>query len=69
MHQIKFILLGIAFEIIMVKSEIISWFRIFEMFRFDSFHMHGIVGSAVILGAMGAYLFKRPSRKLFMVMK
>lgn len=43
----------------MVKAEIISWFRIFEMFRFDSFHMFGIIGSAVILGVIGTFLMKR----------
>lgn len=58
MKYLKFILLGILFGVVMVKAEIISWFRIFEMFRFESFHMYGIIGSAVILGAIGTYLIK-----------
>ena len=59
MKYLKFILLGILFGVVMVKAEIISWFRIFEMFRFDSFHMFGIIGSAVILGVIGTFLMKR----------
>ena len=47
----------------MVKSEVISWFRIFEMFRFDSFHMYGIIGSAVILGAIGVHFMKKNKSK------
>ncbi len=52
MKYIKFLLTGILFGIVMTKSEIISWYRIYEMFRFESFHMYGIIGSAVILGAL-----------------
>lgn len=59
MQYIKFIILGIIFGIVMVKAEIISWFRIFEMFQFDAFHMYGIIGSAVILGVLGIYIIKR----------
>jgi len=59
MQYIKFILLGALFGIIMVKAEIISWFRIYEMFRFDSFHMYGIIGSAVVLGAVGTFQIKK----------
>jgi len=43
----------------LVKSEAVSWFRIFEMFRFESFHMYGIIGSAVVLGAIGIALIKK----------
>lgn len=59
MKYLKFVLLGILLGIVMVKAEIISWFRIYEMFRFDSFHMYGIIGSAVILGVIGTFLMKR----------
>ncbi len=44
---------------VMSKAEIISWYRIFEMFRFESFHMYGIIGSAVILGAISIALIKK----------
>jgi len=59
MKWIKFLLLGIAFGIVMAKSEAISWFRIQEMFRFQAFHMYGIIGTAVVLGAIGVALIKR----------
>ena len=50
---------GILFGIVMTKSEAVSWFRIQEMFRFESFHMYGIIGTAVILGAIMVALIKR----------
>ena len=56
---IKFSLAGILFGIVMTKSEAVSWFRIQEMFRFESFHMYGIIGTAVILGAMLTFLIKK----------
>lgn len=56
---ISYLLIGILFGIIMTKSEAISWFRIQEMFRFQSFHMYGIIGTAVILGAIVTALIKR----------
>ena len=59
MKFLKFLLLGIFFGILMSKSEAFSWFRIQEMFRFQSFHMYGIIGTAVILGAIGVSLIKR----------
>lgn len=59
MKLLKFIAAGIVFGIIMVKSEAISWYRIQEMFRFQSFHMYGIIGTAVILGAIGIALIKK----------
>ena len=46
-------LLGIIFGVILVKAEVISWFRIQEMFRFDSFHMYGVIGSAILVGCLG----------------
>ena len=59
MKYIKFLLLGSIFGIVMAKSEAISWFRIQEMFRFQSFHMYGIIGTAVILGVIGVALVKK----------
>ena len=59
MKLLKFIGAGIVFGIIMAKSEAISWYRIQEMFRFQSFHMYGIIGTAVILGAIGVALIKK----------
>lgn len=52
MRLLKFLLTGILFGIVMTKSEAISWFRIQEMFRFQSFHMYGIIGVAVVVGAL-----------------
>ncbi|MCS6990289.1 MAG: YeeE/YedE family protein [Chitinophagales bacterium] len=59
MKNLPFLLLGIMFGIVMVKSEAMSWYRIQEMFRFHSFHMYGIIGTAVTLGVLGVYLIKR----------
>jgi len=50
MKVIKFLLVGIFFGIVLVKSEAVSWFRIYEMFRFQSFHMYGIIGTAIASG-------------------
>ena len=59
MRLIKFLFLGITFGITMAKAEIISWFRIYEMFRFESFHMYGVIGSAVIIGVIAVTLIKK----------
>jgi len=59
MKFLKYILAGIVFGIIMVKSEAVSWFRIQEMFRFQSFHMYGIIGTAVIIGALSIFIIKK----------
>lgn len=59
MKYIKFLLLGVAFGIVLAKAEVISWYRIYEMFRFESFHMFGIIGSAVILGVLVVQFIKR----------
>ena len=59
MKLIKFLLVGVVFGIIMVKSEAISWYRIQEMFRFQSFQMYGIIGVAVVLGVAGVALIKK----------
>jgi len=58
MRKLYFFLVGIAFGIIMIKSEAASWFRIFEMFYFQSFHMYGIIGSAIISGLIGNQIIK-----------
>ena len=63
MKQIKFLFIGTLFGIIMTKSEIISWFRIQEMFRFQSFHMYGIIGSAIITGLILVKTIKRNKLK------
>lgn len=55
----KYLLAGIAFGFILVKSEVISWFRIQEMFRLQSFHMYGVLGSAVVTGILSVLLIKR----------
>ncbi|MFL2637344.1 MAG: DUF6691 family protein [Flavobacteriaceae bacterium] len=65
MKYIKFFLIGILFGIIMTKSEIISWFRIQEMFRFHSFHMYGVIGSAVMLGVIQVLIMKKINFKNF----
>lgn len=58
MKILKFLLVGIFFGIVLVKSEAVSWYRIYEMFKFQSFHMYGIIGSAVLLGVLFIWLFK-----------
>lgn len=59
MKNIKFLLLGIFFAVVLSKSQAISWFRFYEMFRFQSFHMFGIIGSAIVISAVFMQLFKR----------
>lgn len=59
MKAIKFLLVGVVFGIIMYKSQAVSWYRIYEMFRFESFHMYGIIGSALALGVLGISLIKK----------
>ncbi|MGI9652714.1 DUF6691 family protein [Chryseobacterium sp. RLHN22] len=58
-HNLKYLLVGILFGIVFVKAEIISWFRIQEMFRLQSFHMYGVIGSAVLTGMISVWLIKR----------
>lgn len=57
--NIKHLFLGTVFGIILTKSEVISWFRIQEMFRFESFHMYGIIGTAVVIGIISIQIIKR----------
>ncbi|RDK87355.1 DUF6691 family protein [Marinirhabdus gelatinilytica] len=63
MRYITYLVIGIFFGIIMFKSEAASWFRIYEMFNFGSFHMYGIIGSALVLGVTGVQLIKRKNIK------
>ncbi len=56
---LKFIVFGILFGIIMTKSEVISWYRIQEMFLFDNFHMYGVIGTAIVIGLISVQLIKR----------
>ncbi len=59
MKDIKYLLVGILFGITFLKAEIISWFRIQEMFRFHSFHMYGVIGTAVVTGMISVALIKK----------
>ena len=58
-YNFKYMAVGIIFGIVFVKAEIISWFRIQEMFRFQSFHMYGVIGSAVMVGMLSVWLIKK----------
>ncbi len=55
----KYLFLGMLFGIVLVKSEVISWYRIQEMFRLQSFHMYGVIGSAVLTGIISVQIIKR----------
>ncbi|MEO0008227.1 MAG: hypothetical protein RJA20_2423 [Bacteroidota bacterium] len=57
-YNFKYSVAGILFGIVLVKAEIVSWYRIQEMFRFQSFHMYGIIGTAVIIGVISVALIK-----------
>ncbi|MGK7396822.1 MAG: DUF6691 family protein [Candidatus Cyclobacteriaceae bacterium M3_2C_046] len=59
MKNIKFLLLGTLFGFLLTKAEVISWFRIQEMFRFESFHMYGIILSAILIGIMSVQTIKK----------
>lgn len=59
MRGLLYLLIGIFFGIIMLKSEAASWFRIYEMFQFKSFHMYGIIGSALVFGVVMVQLIKK----------
>ena len=57
--NIKYLIVGVLFGIVFVKAEIVSWFRIQEMFRLDSFHMYGVIGSAILVGLISVQIIKR----------
>ncbi len=62
-EYLKYLLIGTAFGFVLMKSEVVSWFRIQEMFRFDAFHMYGIIGVAVIVGIISVQIIKRMNLK------
>jgi uncharacterized membrane protein YedE/YeeE len=59
MKNLKFLLLGFCFGFILIKAEVISWFRIQEMFRFQSFHMYGVMCSAMAVGIISILIIKK----------
>lgn len=63
MKYFKFLLVGFVFGIVLTKSEAVSWYRIYEMFQFQSFHMYGIISVAIATGIIGIQLIKRNSIK------
>lgn len=58
MKLFRFLIIGFVFGVILTKSEAVSWYRIVEMFRFESFHMYGIIMIAIITGVAGIQLIK-----------
>jgi uncharacterized membrane protein YedE/YeeE len=62
-HQLKYLAVGVLFGVVLVKAEVLSWYRIQEMFRFQSFHMYGVIGSAVVVGALSVFLIKKRNLK------
>lgn len=58
-HNLKYLVLGILFGFIFIKAEVISWFRIQEMFRLQSFHMYGIIGSAILVAMISIFIIKK----------
>ncbi|MGB0770274.1 MAG: DUF6691 family protein [Flavobacteriaceae bacterium] len=65
MRTLFYLIIGILFGITMYKSEAASWFRIYEMFRFESFHMYGIIGTALAMGVVSTLIIKRNNIKSF----
>lgn len=59
MKYLKYLLVGVFFGIVLFKAEVVSWYRIYEMFKFQSFHMYGVIGSAVMIGMVVMFLFKK----------
>ncbi len=58
-HNVKYLIFGLFFGIVLIKAEVVSWYRIQEMFRLQSFHMFGVIGSAVAVGALSVFLIKK----------
>jgi uncharacterized membrane protein YedE/YeeE len=65
MRTLVYLSIGLFFGVVMYKSEAASWFRIYEMFQFGSFHMYGIMGSALFLGVIGVQVIKHNNIKAF----
>ena len=59
MKLLRFFIVGFVFGVVLTKSEAISWYRIYEMFHFQSFHMYGIIGVAVLTGCIGIRIIKK----------
>ena len=62
-YNFKYMAVGVVFGIVFVKAEIISWFRIQEMFRLQSFHMYGVIGTAVVVGIISVWIIKKLNAK------
>ncbi|SHL42829.1 hypothetical protein SAMN05444266_103306 [Chitinophaga jiangningensis] len=65
MKNMKYLLAGILFGIVLVKAQVISWFRIQEMFQLTSFHMYGVIGTGVVVGIFSVQVIKRFGIKTF----
>jgi uncharacterized protein len=65
LNSLKYLIVGTLFGIVFIKAEIISWYRIQEMFRFESFHMYGVIGSAVVVGMLSVFIIKKYEIKTF----
>jgi uncharacterized membrane protein YedE/YeeE len=63
MKYLKYILVGFFFGIVLTKAEAVSWYRIYEMFQFQSFHMYGIIMTAIFVGVIGIQIIKRQKLK------
>ncbi len=63
MKYLKFLFTGVLFGIVLAKSEVFSWYRIYEMFRFQSFHMYGVMGSAMLLSMLMIWWLKKRKQK------
>lgn len=59
MKYLKFLFVGVLFGVVLTKAEVVSWFRIYEMFKFQSFHMYGVIGSAVAVGIVLVWFIKK----------
>ena len=59
LYYLRFFIMGTLFGIVLIKGEVVSWFRIQEMFRMQSFHMYGVIGSAVVVGAIFVFIIKK----------
>jgi uncharacterized membrane protein YedE/YeeE len=59
MHLVPYAIVGAAFGLVLVEAEVVSWFRVQEMFRFDAFHMYGIIGAAVATAALSLSIIRR----------
>lgn len=62
-YNLKYLIAGILFGIVLIKGEVVSWFRIQEMFRLQSFHMYGVIGSAIVIGMISIQLIKKFNAK------